>query len=434
MNKIFTARQVPLTELTRSGLFFEKGAVSGSQSIEAPYTPSVGYHVYADLRLNNFLEAPRLKEDSQRLLEVLHLYAQAAHRAAVAADGTVLEVQGNRIHVLLPAEDPALSFGRVLTFSRALTEAVYEVVRPKAGDDFQSFATAADHGKAVLIRSISGSSESVVSLGIPANSPAKRLGTHHVPPGNLSIPKRLVPPHLLTGSGGDWIDIDVRELSSSAAQFVDHEFGAMVKAAAIAPETAPAETYLEVRAHHFEPGEAATPENPFQTFAFCLRADLNGFTKKVAAAFSIGGSAVIQLVEEFSRIMETANEFVREFRAPIIALPWAGDCATMVFPNSTVAEYRGVREHLPAQAVVEWLDKCSDWEKSSFSNGGFDTKWTLGVAGGEVHGNSHTRKYPRSKNLDRRSGFPDRGGCRHEALFRRTPGRRSIPARSRFLR
>jgi hypothetical protein len=70
-------------------------------------------------------------------------------------------------------------------------------------------------------------------------------------------------------------------------------------------------------------------KTPVRTRGMCLRADLDGFSKKVEEAFQKGPQAVAALVQEFTSVLQYPIDFAQRLGRPIIELPWAGDCCTI---------------------------------------------------------------------------------------------------------
>ena len=76
------------------------------------------------------------------------------------------------------------------------------------------------------------------------------------------------------------------------------------------------------------------PRSKTQPFVqgFILRAGLDGFTRRVDAAFSSHDPQAVQrLVVEFLQIMKIPDAFEDYVGRPIIRLPWAGDCYNAIF-------------------------------------------------------------------------------------------------------
>ena len=67
------------------------------------------------------------------------------------------------------------------------------------------------------------------------------------------------------------------------------------------------------------------------------------------------------------------------FDVPVIPLPWAGDCATLIFPSSSIADYNNSRSVLPVRAVTEWNQSV----RFRRTNEEIE-EWVHAVAGGDV--------------------------------------------------
>src|SRR5579884_685470 len=133
---------------------------------ENPFTDIIGYHIYGELNLTLRLTAAETTEDAQRLLRILQEYTIIGEACATESQASLLEMQGERIHFLLPRSDvTADSITEVLRFSSAFMNAVYSRIGKTAGKEFQGFKMSVDHGRAILISSGVQANGSIVSLG-----------------------------------------------------------------------------------------------------------------------------------------------------------------------------------------------------------------------------------------------------------------------------
>ena len=85
------------------------------------FSDMVGYHVYADLRLNLDLAAAENVQQAMRCVDLLEDFTAIADRCAGLVGARILEVQGERIHFVLPSANPAQRLADLLGFSAALT-------------------------------------------------------------------------------------------------------------------------------------------------------------------------------------------------------------------------------------------------------------------------------------------------------------------------
>lgn len=333
------------------------------------YVPVTGWHVYGRLKIHNLLDAPSDSVSAKRLLEVLHLYFSCAESAAQRTGAVLLEMQGTIIHLLIPDQlaDPT----KTIKFSKAFIEGVYDKVKRKAGENFNGFAMAAYHGNAVIVRSNSSGVDSEVSLGNAANRPAKRLlTTPGVPAGHLSLP---VVTSETSQEREKWSDLDLLSGASTAATG-DDSVARQVKAAFEAPQT---DRIFNFSRQPFKAGVNIASGDPIQTFAFCIKSDMDGFSKKVEDAWARG--TVAELIADFDKSLKDADAYVKSFPSPIIPLPWAGDCSTLIFPSNSVGEYLKSRELLPISAAIAWNNSVG--VNSRFGN---SVSWAHAFAGIDV--------------------------------------------------
>jgi len=333
------------------------------------FSDVVGFHVYADLRLNLDLAAAEDPRQAMKCVDLLEDFTAISERCAGLVGARVLEVQGERIHFVLPALDAVSDLGKLLLFSSALTRTAYQELKPAAGDDWQGFSMAADHGSAVLIPSSFGGG-SLVSLGIAANQPAKKLG-QGVDSGHLALPNRIGKSLPEAKQSGDWVQLNVNIPAAATQSFFDDNLTAGMRQAA--------KTILQERARRIQRNFASTmtagisfSSSPLKTRGMCLRADLDGFSKAVEEAFK--NHKVLELVQQFTEIMQYPEEFAEKLGRNRIEAPWAGDCCTILIQprfGETVEEMRAV---LPVEA-----GRC--WHGIAYENGG-NKKWgaTLGTA------------------------------------------------------
>jgi len=75
-----------------------------SASIETkPFAVETGFHIYGELNLTLKLTAATDTKDAAKLLRVLQEYVAIAETCAAIVDAELLEIQGERIHLLFPA-------------------------------------------------------------------------------------------------------------------------------------------------------------------------------------------------------------------------------------------------------------------------------------------------------------------------------------------
>lgn len=351
-----------------------------------PFADVTGYHVYGELNLTLNLTAATDTSDAQRLLKVLQEYTLIAEACAAEASAVLLEVQGERIHLLIPAASvDANSVADVLRFAVAFTREVYDRISKSAGADFRGFKMAVDHGRAIMVASGGQANGSIVSLGPCANAPAKQLKRHgtaaHLRMRSKHYAHCLPPP-----SASEWIDVPVLNPIAAVAALASAELGARFSARSksyIEESLQSTPSVLFANADYLNSFQGGYVGQAIKVQGFAIRADLDGFSKQVEAAFNSGNAAIANLVQRFLNIMQ----YPAQFRARIgktIDLPWAGDCANLiVLPNGV--SYADAREYLPVKAASEWHAQRAgvDSTNRKWSEQVGLAKWAVGVAGGD---------------------------------------------------
>src|SRR5260370_3459370 len=167
------------------------------ESVYLPAAPGVfadvwGIHFYSDLRLELELSASDHPLDASLYLRILQTYASVAEACGNQLGIQILEVQGERLHLLWELAAPSPNEGlKLIDFSRAFHALASRRIAEEAPGYRFSLRFAADYGRALIVRTAGRDfSDSVISLGDAANRPAKPLflpvGCGAVPAGYLS--------------------------------------------------------------------------------------------------------------------------------------------------------------------------------------------------------------------------------------------------------
>jgi hypothetical protein len=99
-------------------------------------------------------------------------------------------------------------------------------------------------------------------------------------------------------------------------------------------------------------------DHPMRMQAFCMRADLDGFSKIVAAAFARGEQAVEIVAKGFIKILEFGDYFEGRHYG-IVRLPWAGDCVSFLIPaTGDPKAFRG----------KDWIAFVEEWQSFAASS------------------------------------------------------------------
>jgi len=91
------------------------------QSDLVRFSDLLGFHAYADLRLNLDLAAAEDSQQAMKCVDLLEDFTAISDRCARLVGARILEVQGDRIHFVLPAGDPVADLGKLILFSSALS-------------------------------------------------------------------------------------------------------------------------------------------------------------------------------------------------------------------------------------------------------------------------------------------------------------------------
>lgn len=383
-------KQIPLNELIASSKHETLLKALAAEPVSVNYAHSVGFHIYGDLRLKLHLAAAEDDGNASRYLDLLQDYAEIADACAKQVGAELLEVQGERVHLLLPSKElfpTPDSLRRLLGFSVSFTQTVYGSLQSKAGDDWDGFSMAADFGPAIILIADYGGG-SVVSLGPAANLPAKRLGSvPGVPAGHCSI-RRDVIKHLFNVPGrSEWVDINVLEPDQTTLAFSHRELteGMLTLAKAVLAKSQSGRLVALASSSLFADVNTSTIDDPVRVQGMSVRADLDGFTKDVQNAFAGGPTAITALISRFRTIMEYPRQFAGALKRPMIELPWAGDCANVILLPRQDECYADITTHLPVTAAVAWHGQQTkpDLKQVPWNRAMGKTRWAVGIAGGD---------------------------------------------------
>lgn len=323
------------------------------------YAWTQGIHLYSELRPVEGLQMAESEEEAQSFLQVIEDYTHAGVQAAALFDLELLEVQGTVLHFHLEGGLDRDAFKKAMAFSYIFTRVLYETLADEMDDEWHGFAICMDHGPAIIVRRGHTSNSSAVSLSEAANKPAKRLLYGRTEAGHAEYPKAW------EGKQSDgWSAVNLRDREK--APLFDER------------QTAPLETKLRQLVNDYRQKRRALPlmagvpfiqasamvdagsftvDNPLRVQALCMRADLDGFSKQVRAAFQQGEEAVEAIAKGFVKIMEFGDFFEKQHPG-CIRLPWAGDCATFLFPvGADSHSFRG----------KNWIELVEQWQ--SFASG-----------------------------------------------------------------
>jgi len=393
MTNTLISRAESVADLLGSFQLRAKGLIGPDQ---VQYFPERGFHIYGKLNLLLPLAASEDTTNSKRYLQIVQLYAEIASKCATISGASLLEVQGEVMHLLLPCDHTPEAVDRLLAFAIAFAQIVYDEVAPLAGDSWRSFVMAADHGRAILISNGNGSSDSVVSLGPAANHPAKQIPETRA--GMLSIrPQTLQLVYSLVDQRKTWESFDLRNppyQPQMRKYSTDQAFLAMAatmkveaKQLAVLNRAFRAEVRI-LTSQQITPGFEPDVSSPLKLQGFYMRADLDGFTDDVQKAFEDPtGAAVQKIVRRFSGFMAFADEFAVMLKSQdraTIRLPWAGDCCNMILLTRPNRSYDAERPYVPVTEAAKWHDLTANHDSSGkkWREYLLESEWAVAIAGG----------------------------------------------------
>lgn len=350
----------------------------GAQHGPTPFLPATLFHLYVKMDLPHSLECATSAKDARAFLRAVTRAALVADTVAREFSGLLVEVQGSMLHLALASSsDDDERIKEVLAALHHGFARAFSSDRPSA---VTSWRMAVDSGWTMIVagRGIHGD-ESMVSLGDAANRPAKYLYAEL----SLSEEQRRTKAFyaaIRDPRTGEWHHVRLPEhrcpprLEKTAEavllEDIDLDFdmfgGPLLKRASSAVESA----------------AELSSDDPSAFFGWIMRADLDGFTSRVAACKE-KPHELESLAEDFRNLMDTAASFASRHSAAMVQLPWAGDnfTAAMVFP--TKAAYDESCERGPVDIVLDFEKEMQDATKAAHLQG-----WAYSVAGGDVHGNA----------------------------------------------
>jgi hypothetical protein len=186
------ANRAQSRQVTASANESLRSAVSTQE--EVLIADTTGYHLYGDLHTTLELSAATEQDKANLFLEVLEDLAGIVSDFARANPNILIfEVQGERIHLFLNRNQlNADTIAELIEFSAYFTDAVYETIKPKIEKYWAGFCMAADFGRAIVLSTGRDGDDSLISLGNPANRPAKRMTrSPQVQSGHLALPYEI---------------------------------------------------------------------------------------------------------------------------------------------------------------------------------------------------------------------------------------------------
>lgn len=329
------------------------------------YAWAKGVHLYSELRPVQGLEIARSDEAAQKYLRVIEEYAHAGTAAANLFGLELLELQGNVLHFHKDGADVEEAAAAALQFSYIFTKVLYETLAEDLGDDWHGFAICMDHGDSVIVRRGNASNSSAVSLGPSANRPAKRLLYGKTAAGHAEFPGSWAEQLMNVTCRGNWASINLRDrdklpiLSSFENSELENQLRGILNTyrtnRALAGQRA--RPFVLVEASELVDQGNFSTERPLRMRAFCMRADLDGFSAIVEQAFASGEDAVEAIARGFIKILEFGDYFEKR-NYGMVRLPWSGDCVSFLIPPTDDLEsFRG----------KDWIAFVEEWQSFAAS-------------------------------------------------------------------
>lgn len=342
----------------------EARAAHGSSEIQGNVAQGTGWHLYPDLRIHSHYVCDPDASKRQQTMKALVKLGQVSLAVATKFGGQLLEHQGQRTHLWIPCSNTPEGQRQILS---ALLEIDYLVrmhVQPLIPSGWKSYASSADFGPTVFVRSADlNGGDSIVSLSPAANRPAKVL--FQLTDGEIWLAGQKHNARALSAAFGteQRATADPATVAGNFSQVDAFRGEAMVKFA---------------KEHHI----AKDSLEPCLGYVF--RADIDGFSALIQGAFSrpTDMKTVVAGFIAASRNVKTYAESTPI--AAFVQLPWAGDCCTLVAVVEDHAEYRVARESTIVEVAVEFEAQCGTKMLSPLLG---NVAWAYSVAGGDAHGN-----------------------------------------------
>lgn len=348
------------------------------------FLPEQLTHLYLKLDFQHQYENARTAQDARLFLRSVARAAMAAHGLAERYRGIVQEIQGSMIHIVVPTS-PDGGLGLAAELHHALDQ-----VFDDKGSRVTAWRMALDSGRTLVVanRDVHGD-DSYVALGQAANRPAKYLFSQLALAEDDRQLQKFCAAIRNTRGGWDHTDLNqvavpLLETKEIAGQARRDEPLLYYSVAIRSPRRVTAHA-APISPH----GDSRSPEpdTPHTYFGWVMRADLDGFSARVDQCMN-NEAQLKGLAQQFHSIMAAATDFVNNHSTVLAQVPWAGD-------NLTVAAVFSTKQEYDSAIGTKLVELAHDFEKemSAAAVASEFGGWAYGVAGGQVHGNSHGNVY-----------------------------------------
>lgn len=338
-------------------------------------------HLYLEIKLDLAeLEGAESSSKARQAHDYIRKAADVCHAVGSYLGGQVLEIHGRTIHVGLEYSSSS-EIGDRMKFASGLIHVLLERTYGSGGPD--GWRIAGDHAATLTVTSEGIHQDtSLVSLSPAANFPAKQLARKKVPvwTAGLNIDQKWS----LTALDELAENYRCREI---VKEVIPGRRNLVEMVAASNSELIHFASSKQIR--QVVTAQAAPVGNPsseelYSCYGFVLSMDLDGFTRRVAAA-ALGTQADKRmLAEDFLDIMRRTATFAANHPDTFIQFPFAGDNAIFAVTADSVEDYKRRKKVSAVEIALEWELAMGDRARSAGYGG-----WGQSLAGGKVpHGNS----------------------------------------------
>lgn len=370
--------------LTKAGEL--RSLVEARSAQEAFYFQKSLWHVYLKLKFEEKYEKASCKGDAKVFLGNVGRAGYISELVAKSHAGMVSEVQGSMIHIVLPNSSDIRQFAGELHI---------ELEKHLGNTKVGSWVMSAQSGLTLLVDApgIHGDN-SIVSLGNAANSAAKHLYKQLAITNEES--RELKQNHIAIYEGS-WRHLKLDDLviiTNSRTKERRILFEDVIKVEAHSRKAAVLD--IHAQAAPLENGGSPSNDNPSAYFGWTMRADLDGFTKRVKDCRD-DPQAMLELAQSFRSIMYVAKDFADKHESNLVQLPWAGDNFTAAVVFDKKDDYEEERPRGTVEFSLDFDDAMHEQTQELNLNG-----WAQAVGGDTAHGNANGNIYIGSVSFDDR--------------------------------
>lgn len=354
----------------------ESQASEGTMS----YYDGSGFHLYAQLSLQLKYTAPENVVDATKSFEIIQRYTDIAEACSRQFTGRILEVQGERLHLFFEKELTKNTLRQMLILCMVFTNTVYDNKLSLGEDAFEGFRIVFDYGRALILSTGANADDSFVSLGPCANRPAKYLP--NVAAGTTSMPIEIAKLLFDVDERRTWHTMNLKGRSSlTLSADESRNLSNFSATASQALRKVYASNAFFVRTDRMTTDSRFNFSSANLQQGFFMRADLDGFTKKVQDAFESNSEQIIHsLLLDFVNVLRYGEQFIAQTGRPVIRLPWAGDCVNILLLPRTIESIGDAQLYYSAKGQADWLSGYNGKIKPPFDG----AKWLVSMCCGDA--------------------------------------------------